>query len=276
MERTRRNASGSRVLFWLLSAVLTVAGCIAWISLGIQPEVIDWRFILCSALLVLPTLATVAAEYWLIGRMNGLEISKLACFKVSLTGTALNLMPIPGQAAARVGDLVSRQIPAKVAAKSTLKIALLWCAWSFLTASIAAAALGNNTLTLVSLFIAALSFVASVSFLSYGLSSYRWIAIGSGIELISVTLTATRLWLVFKGLNLNLDLTLAFILSTSNVAAALVGVVPGGLGLREALAGLIAIFLSVDPVSVMLVVGITRAVGLVAQGCISIIAIRAR
>jgi hypothetical protein len=82
------------------------------------------------------------------------------------------------------------------------------------------------------------------------------------VEAVLVVLTAVRLAGVLNAIGVGVSATQAVALSLSDALAAAVGVFPGGLGLREAMAGGLSVLIDLPPAAGVLAAALDRVAAL--------------
>ncbi len=241
---------------------------IAFIGLGVLaaisfPDDVDlipnWPLLL--ALVLVGPAATIscnAAEYMLQNRLVGSSVSFLTAARISVLGTAANLLPLPGSALVRTQSIAASGAGYKKATSST---ALVGVAWLGVSALLAGPAAFVSDAKLVGL-------VATLAGLVLVWVSYTWVSrlceAGSRagvfgmillVESATTIVGALRLLGIVVGLGLGADITEAqtLALSLAGAVAAATGILPAGLGIREALSAALAS-----------VVGLAASVGFIA------------
>jgi uncharacterized membrane protein YbhN (UPF0104 family) len=81
-----------------------------------------------------------------------------------------------------------------------------------------------------------------------------------GIQTIMMLLLAIRYWLAFNMLSQNVTISQVLLFSSATILTNLVSFAPGGLGVREAIVGAIALSLGFDPGTSVVAVGLDRLV----------------
>lgn len=276
-DRLQRMPSrrGQRVLLGIATSVFIVGGLWAVWSLNIGLGDIRWGPIVLSAVLGVPLTAVANTwEYSLSGRILEHRIKFGDAWRVTMVSTAANLLPIPGAVMVRVQAL--RQIGSAYggAASSTAIVGLAWIAVSALLA--AGWLLAAGELGLSSIF--AVAGVATGA-LGYALlhravrPSGRRAALLSaliGIEIFGVSANALRLILLFYGLGIDATFSQAFVLSVSSSLSSAAGILPGGFGLREVIAALLAPVVGLPPSAGFVIVALNRVVGVIAHAPLTI------
>ncbi len=199
---------------------------------------IDVGVALVSVLVVSPVMvAWMAAQFLLAGRLTGQRIPAGEAARVAVLSGAANLLPIPGSVIIRAQALRSRGVST---ADAGLASALVGVAWLGSSGLLAAVVTGPSE-PLVAVVAAGLG---AGSLGAYGLGVRRLAAadrarlwwIGSAQGLGMAVTAAANLALMVEALGYDAPLSSVVVVSTSGVISAAIGIFPGGLGLREALA----------------------------------------
>ena len=269
----RRFFSSKLVYRFLVLAVFLIF-LVAGQSLGLNLNSISWHWLLLSAALAVPLLVCNAGEYWLIAKTNGLNLKLAHCIRVTLIGSVANLLPIPGQSATRIADLGSREVTLSRAAGTTLAAGVLWAGWLFLVAGAASLDQKNvlwpATLSAAGLFCCLLSMTR----ISDPRSRFRWLLAGSAIELLSVLIAWLRLMLSFEALGIEYTYSSVAVLLCANIVAAVIGLTPAGLGIREGAAALIAPLVDINAIVAAVSIALTRFIGMAVSALLALIAYR--
>lgn len=260
----RRETSG----FWIIVAVagFLIGGALSVRSLDLQNARIQiWPLVVVAFAGVPAAALLTAREYHLSTRSAGLEVSFVDALRTSITATAANLLPLPGGAIVRVAELTRSGSSPLMAAGITAAMGMIWIGTAGFAAAIALLFVNNPVA-------AGLFALGGAGFLALGWPAFRGGRGGSAlfratvlVELASVAVDAARLWLVFRGIGITLSPAEPTVISLSNVLASAVGIFPGGLGLREALAAALAPLVSVDSGLAFMTTAINRFVAIIVQ-----------
>ena len=262
----RRSAAGHRLLYGLAALAFVAAT-----ALGVRalPPVEDpqWGLLVIALVLAAPLTALVnGAEYVVTARILGYRIAVSEAIRVAVLASAANLLPVPGSIVVRAQALRRRGATTGRAVWATAVTGLAWIA-------VALAMAGALQATVEPSWIAAGVTALGVVCLAGVAVAVRAIAGGGragltlalvAVEVGAVVVGAGRFLLVMHGVGIDAGARQALALSVSGVLAALIGIFPGGLGIRELLAGLIA------PV-----VGLTASVGVVVSAVDRVVALPA-
>jgi hypothetical protein len=192
-----------------------------------------------------------------VGWWEALELTTFA--------TAANLLPIPGGAIVRVRELGARSGNFRSAAVAIATVALFWLGAALLVAAFGLGVLGHSFTMAIFCCTAllALGFGAYVAPKSNAHPVRTLIALASIEGAISLA-AGVRIAAIMAGLGLKASLPTAMVLATSGPIAALVGIVPGGLGLQELVAGVLAPLAAAAPEAGAASVAADRVIGLLA------------
>lgn len=270
----RRPGAGSRRVILGAAAVLFVAATAVAAS-NLPPVELDARWLVPVGFLAGMMASLNAAEYWLAARWVGVHVSPRSAFSVTVLATAANLAPIPGAVLVRGHALLSEGGEAAEAGRALATIGLAWVGVALCVAAASLAGVGRA---------AAGSFVAlaGVGALAIVLPlrperlSPRGLVGCLTLELAAVIVQGLRLSLVFLALGLEGRFVRALALPAAGAVASAAGVVPGGLGLRELLAGGIAPLVGIPAAEGVTATAVDRIVGLLILGGLAGIAVSLR
>jgi hypothetical protein len=184
-----------------------------------------------------------AVEYVISGRIVGSRVRLGEAVRVTVLAMAANLLPLPGSLVVRTTALHGLGSGARRAIGATAIVALAWVGVTGLVAgglALAGIGLAFGTVTFgVGLAVTA----CSLLLLAGSVERARLPALTLALlatEVGTVILGAARFWLVLVALGFPAGLSQAAALVIAGVAAAATGIFPGGLGLRELLAGVVS------------------------------------
>jgi Lysylphosphatidylglycerol synthase TM region len=267
---TRRPPSprAQRAILAVAAVGFLVGAWFALKSLDVSIDEVRWPPLLVAALVGVPlTLVANTFEYLLSGRMLHHRIPLLPALQLTTVSTAANLLPIPGAFLVRIQGLRALGSGTGKALASTMMIGLAWIGISSLLAGI--------------LLAFSQSWVASVALTAVGvitlIGAYAWLlravpergerrriaALAIIVELFAVVTNAARLVLILIGLRVDASLGQALVLAVSSSLAAAAGLFPGGLGLREAIAALLAPLVGLPASAGFAATAINRVMGIV-------------
>jgi hypothetical protein len=199
-----------------------------------------------------------ALEFDVTARFVGHRMPLTRAMRVTVVGSAANLLPLPGGALVRVQALASRGARYRHTITAAGVIGLMSIGAQLVLVSVANVAEASVGL-LLALFAGGLVVIAvSFAILRTASDTRRVTRYGCYIlilELVYAAVAAVRLWLIFIGLGVDLDLPAVFALSAVGSVATAIGFFPGALGVKEALVGVVS-----PLVGVPVAVGVTGAV----------------
>ncbi len=235
-------------------------------SFGVRSAELDsgsfaptWLIVL--TVLALCTLSTVAAEFRVLARITGVEISPRTAFGVSVIGAAANLLPIPGSAITRFVVLQRAG-----ATKATITAVLFGgaLAWLGVAGLIAGAGLAGSSPLIAAAFAAGASgsLAAGLTLLRRRGSSTRDLVLLIATELTLTLVGIARFLTVATMLALPGTVRETAALAAAGPASAAVGFVPAGLGVRESLAAALGAISGLGGAEAAVIAVVDRAVGL--------------
>lgn len=262
--------SGADERPWLKKAVLVVAvvafAAGIFLSLRSYPNSLadlNWDAILIMALIATPaTLALNALEFQFAARLIGQQISFGNALNVTIVGSAANLLPLPGAAMVRVAALKSGGATLRSGLFATAILAVMSLGLGFAYSGTWALSIGGSpyAIGLVVVGVAALLVAWLVARELYGASMV--VVYLAAVRLGLIALDAYRTFLAFGAIGYAATFAQASVITISTVLAAIVAVVPSGLGLREGIAALAAPLVGLNSAAAFLAMSLSRIVSL--------------
>ena len=214
-----------------------------------------------------------AAEYVAAGRALGHRLGPLHAARVSTVATAANLLPIPGALVVRARALRGLGTNYKRSLSVLGSIGVIWLGTTGVLAGIVLLIDGEHV-ALGLAFVAGgvVSCAGAYALLRVPLSdtdARHWFGRFVLIEIASVGVYAMRFVLVLRGLGFHAAWSETFTLTIATSAASAVGVLPGGLGLREVLAAALAPLVGLPAAVALFAVSVDRIIGLVVLALMS-------
>jgi hypothetical protein len=188
-----------------------------------------------------------AAEYRLMGQINGHRIGWISASRLTVFATAANLLPLPGGVLIRTQALRMRGSSYRHALLANAVAMLAWIGVGSLV--IGALLLSTHLVAAIVLFVVGVGTVLACAVLLRGLhlaSPHALLGRLLIVELVKVALNGVRIYFAFRCIGYTASPAQAVALTAANILAAAVGIFPSGLGLREGLAGLIGAAMSVS------------------------------
>ncbi len=232
-------------------------------------ELSVWPFVVLALVAVPAANVANALEYAVAARIEGQRVPLSEAIEVSVLSSAANLLPLPGAALVRVRALRRGGSSYRRAFSVTALVGGAWLATSLALAGALLALRPTSDVDDV-----AVAAVLAVGVLGVGaaLVAVRAMApageavrLGAGLlgaEALAVGVGAARYLLVLEGLGIDVSVAQAVSLTVAAVVASAIGFIPGGLGLREALSGVIASLVGLTAAVGVLAAAVDRLVGL--------------
>lgn len=263
----------TRTLVLAGSALAFVAATLVAVSRLPRME-LDVRWLVPVAGLAVVSTALNAAEFVLAGRWLEVELPWRRAFSVTVMATAANLAPVPGAVLVRGRELLTKGSGAADTGRALAAIGAGWVAVALIVASVVIAIAGRpGTGAAVGLG-GGLALGILLVVLPSGARRFRGLLVCVSIEAAAVGVEGTRIALALRALGYegNLEQTLA--LPASGALASATGVVPGGLGLRELLAGGISPLVGLPVAQGVTATAVDRIVGmLVLSGLAAVVVV---
>ena len=233
-----RSPRTDRVLLAIAAAVFVIATGWAWQQVPPEERSFSVGWLAVAFTLALVTLLMNALEFSVSAELRGFRSPTQNSWRVSVLGSAANLLPVPGAVVVRAQAL--RQLGERTsgAVIVTGLVGLVWVA----TAAVAAGFLvlttpSHRTLGATFLGVGAMTIIASVAVLRRGGGQCSTLTRLIAIEFASVLVSGLRLYAVARAADLPVDLPAALTISLGGILSHVVGIFPGGLGLKELVSG---------------------------------------
>jgi uncharacterized membrane protein YbhN (UPF0104 family) len=280
LERARSVTVRSRP--WLLPlafAAFAVTAVLAFRALPSGLDVEPWLLVV-SAVLVCPlSTAANAAEFVATARVVGVRVGPGEALRVAVMSSAANLLPLPGAVAVRTHHLRAAA-GTRRALGVTAAAGICWLGTALLAAGAADAVANRRPAAAVPVGAGAVAVVVAAVMVrrAAGTDPARrraWWWVWSS-EVGQVVVGTARLALAVSALGHAVDLPQSLGLAVAPVAGSAVGVLPGGLGVREAIAASIAALVDLPAAVGGAAAAVDRLVGLVVVGALVPVARRRR
>ncbi len=238
--------------------VLFLAGTVwSFLGLGLSLAQLDLTALALLTLgMGLVTLLYSAVSLSLLARTAGVRLGLIEAMRASARAQMAEALPLPGGAIVRAAALVGAGASAGQSAALVIGTALLWIALAAVAAGVTllpmatAAGLtligGGGVVTLLA--------SAHVAYLG-GIANA---AASIAVRLAGLALAALRLWLAFAVIKATMPLAGAFPYVLASIAGSASSLVPGGLGLSEALGMVMAAAIADSPEAAFLAVALNR------------------
>ncbi len=255
-----------------LAMTLFVAGMAYSLSqLSFSLSDLQWGPIAILGLVLVPiTFLYGGANFVLMARGAGVQVSFSSSLKTACIAQFAEFLPLPGGAIVRSGALVAKGSSVLGAASHVTVNAVLWVGCAAIAAAIS---FGLDTPQGIIIAIAGL--------LTSGFCTI-WLGRKAGVPIALAALAMRCAGLIIAGLRLvcaflaiAVPMTLAqsYPFAFAAILGSASSLAPGGLGIGETIAALIAGFSDVAPTAAFLAVGLNRIVGLFISGAATAIII---
>jgi len=258
-----------RIMMLVAVPALVVGAVVSYRTLDLDLAEVRWGHLALAGLLGGPVSATVAAwEFRLSAAMVGHRIGLWQALRVTIVANALNYLPGHGGALWRVQSIRRMGSGYSGATSVTLLLALVWLGLAGLTAGglllahgPAVAAWAFAGLGLLGLLLAAVMLRQH----HRGAAAAGWGARVAMVETCSIVVAVARLYVVLLALGHRSGITAAVVLALAGIIASATGIMRGGLGLRELLAGAFAPLVGLAVGLGFLASAVDRLVGTIAR-----------
>lgn len=236
-----RSESGERVLLGIAVVIFVAATAAAWSRLPDgqrQPPDLSWACV--AAGFAVLTLCLNAVEFALSAKLIGRRVSASEAIRVSVLGSAANLLPLPGAALVRARALRQAGERTSIALATTAAVGLVWVgAASLLAGSVLLLTNGSPLLVFAFLLggIVLMALAGGVLLVHRFRPPSTTAGTLVAVEFISVVTSGFRLYAVGKAADFEIGAMEAVTLNLGAILSSVVGVFPGGLGLREIATG---------------------------------------
>jgi len=244
-------------------------------SITKNPDLLDnlqWEPVALIIIICIPfNIFLNAFEFVLIGVSVQKKIFFFKALKISIIGSAANMLPIPGGAITRVVWLKSVGSGYKESTLITFIFALNWIGVSFLVAGTSMLLTNNQLLGLM--FLSGGIGTVAISFIVINrkADSFR-IACGAFFQRTSlVILDALRIWLCFKSFGIDINISQAGVFVVSGVLGSAISIVPAGLGIREGISALLAPLVGLNAASGFVTAALNRILSLIVLSPLALI-----
>lgn len=264
----------SRRRWYGRAAVLLFFGVAVASAWRLPPVDLDWAWLGVVVAMLLVSVSLLAAEYRLAGRLAERRVAWGEAFRVTILSSAANLLPVPGGLVVRTGALRRKGSQWSAALGSNVVMGLGWLGVALLLAG--ALLHGHASPTVAGSFVVFGLLVLSGMWI--GIAQFRkgraMLRFGGRVILLEamyVLGSALRLFAVLAGLGIEVTFPQATALTVASALAAGVGFFPGGLGLRELLAGGLSPLVGLAPAVGAFAGVVDRIAGLVVRGLLTAI-----
>lgn len=279
-QRTSEQAPRTkRLLLALAVLVFVIALVVAVRKLPDLERGLRWVPLLILGLAAIPTTFLLnAAEYAISARILGYRVRRVDAMRVSVIGSAANVLPLPGALLVRLRALHGLGSGFGKATASTAAVGLAWMG----TTSAFAGALqlvaqrwGLGTVLVAAGLVINVFAYLLVWFHAPRDTAARRIVEIQTVELGFVLVTGLRYYLAVTALGFSVSASQAVALTVPVVMASAIGFFPGGLGIREMLAAGISPIIGLPAAVGVTATALDRLVDAVALTLLSLLLLRA-
>lgn len=263
-----------RVLVALAVAALVVGAVGAVRSLP-DDAAVEWPLVALVALVGTPaTVALSSFGYRLTAAAAGVEESLGDAARISIYGTAANLLPVPGGSIVRIEALRRGGVSVRTATGVTIAVGFVWLGVSLLMAG-AIGLLATPGLAVLFLVGGAVPMVAAWRILDRAGAPWSvalaLVAVHAGVAVVQ----AGRFWVTITAIGASPSISQAFALGVSVSVAAAAGFLPGGLGIREAVATVLGPLIGLTAAETFLATLLDRIAGLASIAVVAVVVLAA-
>jgi hypothetical protein len=264
---------------WALIAAIALfvgSGYLAFRSLpSIEGSPRWWMLVIAGAIGVPAIAALNSVEYRMMGRLVGHRVGGWEAMRVTVLASAANLLPIPGAAVVRMEGLRRGGARVSHAFNATVFIGLGWIGTTAVIAGgvqaiarpwFACAFMASG----VALLVGAWALVRRARGAAFAIRAVGRLAV---VETGFVLVHGSKLFLTAHALHLACSPAQAISLTAAAVVAAAAGLLPGGLGLREALAAALAPAIGMSAAVGLVITAVDRVVSLLALSILTTVVV---
>lgn len=260
---TRRPSQRLRTRLLGVAALLFIGVTIAALtSLPLSRLDLLWSWVAIAFVLSGFMALANASEYWLAARWLGISVEPVEALRVSVLASAANLTPLPGAILVRGYDLVSRGADSRSAGRSLAGIGVAWLSVSFMAAAISFWAAAQASFAVGSLVIGFTGAAILRRVVPAGVNSEGLVVGCLLVEVLVVGVQGARFLAVIRAIGLDATIAQVLALPLSGALASATGIFPGGLGLRELLAGVLSTLVTLPVATGILGTAADRIIGL--------------
>lgn len=256
---------------------VTAFAVTAWLAFRSLPdgtELAVWPLVVLAVLAPLTTAAN-AAEYAAIGAAIGRRVDLKDAVQTAVLSSAANLLPVPGAVAVRAHRLRAAGYRRSIGA--TTAAGVCWLGTALAVAGLANLVTAGQASGAAALAAGALTLAGSWWLHRRSATAARpartWLVIVA-CELGQVAVAAARYVVAVAALGQTATVAQSLGLAVAPVAASAVGLLPGGLGLREALAASLAALVDLPASVGAAATAVDRVVGLAVLALLAAVTLR--
>jgi hypothetical protein len=231
-----------------------------------------WLFAVVGLAGPLTTILLNGAEFVVQARIVNVEVPLTEGMRISVLGTAANLLPVPGSAIVRTHALATSGGGYKRATKTTVTVAAAWIGTTALLAAILGISTGARRaappvgLVGIALLVAAYALVRRAHPVAGTGDVFRRLV---AVEAATACVGAARFFAVLYALGIDVSAGQAMALALTSVVASAAGVFPAGIGIREALAGAVSAIVGLPAAAGVVAAAADRVAGLIVLAAVT-------
>ena len=276
VDAARAGASSPRrrqLVLGVAGVALVVGAVAAWASRPDVPTDPRPTLLLLALVVVVPAhIVLNGAELLLMARIGRTRMPLGEAARVTVLSSAANLLPIPGAIVVRTRALQRLGSSGRHALSVAVVVGLGWVATSCAVAGVLLWATDPGRAALGFTVAGLLGLVATWVLLGrYPARRDHAFAALLLVEVASTLVGGLRVLLAIRGLGYDVGFPAGVALSLSGPLASLVGVFPGGLGLREAIAAGLAPLVGVAASVALLATVVDRLLGAAVQAVLGVV-----
>ena len=182
-----------------------------------------------------------AIEYRIQGRLVGETIRLTDALRISLLGSAANLLPIPGSILVRTAALASKAGASRAAATSVVTGAM-WMATALVPAGLALWLYNGSVLGPVLIAAGLLLALVGVQLVRRlrAVDPFPIVRDYFAVEASKIVIGGVRLWLILQTIGFSIDFVQLVPLTLASASASATGFLPAGIGIREPMTAALA------------------------------------
>jgi hypothetical protein len=228
------------LLFAIAGTAFVIGTILSWRALPDDLGTFEWWPLVIVAVAGVPaTILLNAGEYQQIARIAGLQVTLTEALRIAVLSTAANLAPLPGALLVRWGDMSRRGSPWRTAIGANFVAGAVWLTLSALALMVVTFP-ERGVVFWIGLAFALVGAVPVVLLTSRARLSKRAFLQLAAVETGLILVTATRAFLILEAFALPGGITISVAIASTYSLSGLLGVFPGGLGVREVLSGLVS------------------------------------
>ncbi len=243
------------------TATLAWIAVIGWRSIALSPSQLRITPLVVLSVVVLLSFGVVSTEFHLAGRALGINVAPATALMTTTVATAANMLPVPGAVIARVMVLKKGGASSFSSIRVLTAIGGLWFGVSMVTAGFG--------ITPVRGWVGAAMVVVGVAATATGVlmlrhqgASPKTVVALIATEITMTALGALRFWLALRGLGIDGSIPQIVSVGVSAPLSAAVGLVPAGLGVKEAIAMVLGSLSGLGGATAGIAAALDRGVGL--------------